>query len=254
MIPHSARSPPRVQRFLCCRLLHRSLEVDARSPLGEACRTVFDTANREQQMVDNRNSKAEQCSGVPKGQPYQSPGRRQGELCEPWRSPGLRTLSARSPNGTALRSNAFSSDSRARLRFCLGPPRCGCRRLGICTQGGVNVRCARVSLPWALLGIVPSRLSPGKPSFFAGLRTAQFGRSRPGTIRCSQYAPTGLAGQFGNRSVISEHLGRRPSVPKGQLDQSPRTGNSFVRLLKRLDSTRPRPEPRHRGPRQAVRP
>ena len=83
--------------------------------------------------------------------PIQSPGRRQGELCEPWRSPGLRTLSARSPNGTALRSNASSSDSRARLRFCLGPPRCGCRRLGICTQGGVNVRCAHVSLPWALL-------------------------------------------------------------------------------------------------------
>ena len=27
---------------------------------------------------------------VPKGQPYQSPGRSQGEPCEPWRSPGLR--------------------------------------------------------------------------------------------------------------------------------------------------------------------
>ena len=116
--------------------------------LGCLCRGMHPAL---QESVDNRNSKAEQCSGVPKGQPYQSPGRRQGELCEPWRSPGLRTLSARSPNGTALRSNAFSSDSRARLRFCLGPPRCGCRRLGICTQGGVNVRCARVSLPWALL-------------------------------------------------------------------------------------------------------
>ncbi len=52
--------------------------------------------------VVNRNNKAEQCSGVPKGQPYPSPGRRQGELCEPWRSPGLGTLSTRSPNGTAL--------------------------------------------------------------------------------------------------------------------------------------------------------
>ena len=29
--------------FLCCRLLHGSLEVDARSPPGTGCRTVFDT-------------------------------------------------------------------------------------------------------------------------------------------------------------------------------------------------------------------
>ena len=43
------------ESFLCCRLLHRSLEVDARSPPGAGCRTVFDTSEREHQWVDNRN-------------------------------------------------------------------------------------------------------------------------------------------------------------------------------------------------------
>ena len=38
----------------------------------------------------------------PEGTTLTEPRRRQGEFHEPWRSPGLRTLSTRSPNGTAL--------------------------------------------------------------------------------------------------------------------------------------------------------
>ena len=41
----------RNKSFLCCRLLRCSLEVDARSPLGNGCRSVFDTPNREQEWV-----------------------------------------------------------------------------------------------------------------------------------------------------------------------------------------------------------
>jgi hypothetical protein len=131
-----------------------------------------------QQRVDCRNNKAEQCSGVPKGQPYQSPGRRQGELCEPWRSPGWCTWSTRSPNGTALIPRVlfvqFQSMTPAEFTELflkrhslmmlllildvllhsprLGPPRCGYRKCDPCTQGGDNARCARIVLPWASIG------------------------------------------------------------------------------------------------------
>jgi hypothetical protein len=44
------------QSFLCCRLLHRSLEVDARSPSGGGCRTDFGTANLEQEWVVSRGA------------------------------------------------------------------------------------------------------------------------------------------------------------------------------------------------------
>jgi hypothetical protein len=42
------------QSFLCCRLPHRSLPVDACSPPRDVCRTVLDTANREQEWVVKR--------------------------------------------------------------------------------------------------------------------------------------------------------------------------------------------------------
>ena len=56
----SRSSPPVVNlfrnTFLCCRLLHRSLEVDVRSPPGAGCRTVFDAPNREQEWVHWRHN------------------------------------------------------------------------------------------------------------------------------------------------------------------------------------------------------
>ena len=42
-------------------------------------------------------------------------------------------------------------------------------------------------------------LAVNNPSFVAGLAAADFGRSLPSTSHRPQYAPTGLADQFGNR-------------------------------------------------------
>jgi hypothetical protein len=47
-------SVPHEETFFCCRLLHGSLEVDARSPPGDGDRTAFDTADCEQEWVDSR--------------------------------------------------------------------------------------------------------------------------------------------------------------------------------------------------------
>ena len=100
------------------RLTPNAIDVDCRLFMVRSTYTCrFDVSR----TVVIRRADAEHHSSVPKGQPYHSPGWRQGESHEPWRNPGLR--------GQPISFSFHQSESQRdgpnlmRTRSCLGPPR-----------------------------------------------------------------------------------------------------------------------------------